>query len=161
MASTLVRNQMSTCPRIIKLICAIIICSCIGRVSSDSHLSNKAKIAFWTIGRPFPWLLASHWQYLQTLGSSRSGHSGDAISGTTPLHFQTDHNVVSSLDCWAQNRHCQQLKEADRNINPLAPKGCGCQHDFNWAMHFVNFLSNHAHFNDQRPHWRSFVRVIA
>ena len=53
MASALVQNQMCTCPRLIKLICAIIICSPIGRVSSDSHLSDKAKIAFRTIGRPF------------------------------------------------------------------------------------------------------------
>ena len=53
MASALVRNQMCTCPRLIKLICAIIICSSIGRVSSDSHLSDKAKIVFRTIGRPF------------------------------------------------------------------------------------------------------------
>ena len=60
MASALVRNQMCTCPRLIKLICATITCSSIGRVSSGSHLSDKAKITFWTIGRPFwrplPWL---------------------------------------------------------------------------------------------------------
>ena len=53
MASAFVRNQMCTFLRLIKLICAIIICSPIGRVSSDSHLSDKAKIAFRTIGRPF------------------------------------------------------------------------------------------------------------
>ena len=46
---------MSTCPRWIKLICEMIICSSIGRVPSDSHLSDKAKIAFRTIGRPFRW----------------------------------------------------------------------------------------------------------
>ena len=50
-----VRNQMCTCPGLIKLICAIIICSSIGLVSSDSHLFDKAKIGFRTIGRPF-WL---------------------------------------------------------------------------------------------------------
>ena len=48
------RNQMCTCPRLIKFICAIIICSSLGRVSSDSHLSDRAKIMFRTIGRPFP-----------------------------------------------------------------------------------------------------------
>ena len=53
MASALVRNQMCTCPMLIKLICATIICSSIGRVSSDSHLSDNTKIAFRTIGRPF------------------------------------------------------------------------------------------------------------
>ena len=53
MTSALVRNQMCTYLSLIKLICAIIICSSIGRVSSDSHLSDKAKIAFRTIGRPF------------------------------------------------------------------------------------------------------------
>ena len=53
MASTLVRIQMFTCPRLIKFICAIIICSSFGRVSSDSHLSDRAKIAFRTIGCPF------------------------------------------------------------------------------------------------------------
>ena len=53
MVSTLVLNQMSTCPRWIKLICAINICSSIGRVSNDSHVSDKAKIAFRTIGRLF------------------------------------------------------------------------------------------------------------
>ena len=53
MASALVRNQMCTRPRLIKFICAIIICSSFGRVSSDSHLSDRAKIAFRTIGRPF------------------------------------------------------------------------------------------------------------
>ena len=54
MASTLVQSQMSTCPRWIKLICTIIICSSIGRVSSACHLSDKANIAFRTRGRPFP-----------------------------------------------------------------------------------------------------------
>ena len=58
--SALVRNQMCTCLRLIKLICAIIICSSIGRVSCDSHLSDKAKIAFRTIGHPFPRPLARH-----------------------------------------------------------------------------------------------------
>ena len=53
MASALVRNQMCTCLRLIKLICAIIICSSIRRVSSDSHLSDKAKIAFRTMGHQF------------------------------------------------------------------------------------------------------------
>ena len=53
MASALVRDQMCTCPRSIKLIYANIICSSIGQVSSNSHLSDKAKIAFRTIGRPF------------------------------------------------------------------------------------------------------------
>ena len=53
MASALVRNQMCTCPRLLKLICVIIIWSSIGRVSSDSHLSDMAKIVFRTIGRPF------------------------------------------------------------------------------------------------------------
>ena len=57
MASTLVQSQMSTCPRWIKLICTIIICSSIGRVSSACHLSNKANIAFQTRGRWFPWPL--------------------------------------------------------------------------------------------------------
>ena len=52
-SSALVRNQMCTCPRLIKIICAIIICLSIGLVSSDSHLSDKAKIAFRTIGRLF------------------------------------------------------------------------------------------------------------
>ena len=45
MASALVQI-MSTRPRWIKLICVIIICFSIRRVSSDSHLSDKAKIAF-------------------------------------------------------------------------------------------------------------------
>ena len=45
---------MSTHPRWITLICAIIICLAIGQVWSDSHLSDKAKIEFRTIGRPFP-----------------------------------------------------------------------------------------------------------
>ena len=53
MASALVRNQMCTCPRLIKFICAIIICSFFGLVSSDTHLSDRAKVAFRTIGRPF------------------------------------------------------------------------------------------------------------
>ena len=63
MASALVRNQMCTCLRLIKLICAIIICSSIGRVLSDSHLSNKAKIAFRTIGRLFwrPLISVKEW----------------------------------------------------------------------------------------------------
>ena len=63
MASTLVRNQMCTSPRWIKLICAIIICSSIGRMSSDSHLSVKAKIAFQAKGHPFPRPLNSLWPY--------------------------------------------------------------------------------------------------
>ena len=46
MASTLVRNEMSTCPKWIKVICAITLCLSIRRVWSDSHLSDKAKIAF-------------------------------------------------------------------------------------------------------------------
>ena len=56
MASALVRNQMCTCPKLIILICAII-CSSIGRVSRGSHLFDKAKIAFRTIGSPIPWPL--------------------------------------------------------------------------------------------------------
>ena len=54
MVSTLVQNQMSTCLRWIKLIYALIICLSIGRVTSDSHLSEKPKIAFRTIGHLFP-----------------------------------------------------------------------------------------------------------
>ena len=57
MASVLVRTTcLSTSPRWIsvKFICAIIICLSIGWVSSDSHLFNKAKIDFRTIGHPFP-----------------------------------------------------------------------------------------------------------
>ena len=62
MASTLVRNRMSTCPKWIKLICAIIICSSIGRVSSDSHLSYKAKIVFQTLRHPFQRPLHMTWK---------------------------------------------------------------------------------------------------
>ena len=46
-------NQTSTRPVWIKLICAIIICSSSRQVLSDSHLSDKAKIVFQTIGRLF------------------------------------------------------------------------------------------------------------
>ena len=83
---------MCTCPRLIKFICAITICSSFGRVSSDSHLSDRAKIAFRTIGRPFRWPLCStvrvhkgiilcmhpandRWRYTVTLSLIGWGHT--------------------------------------------------------------------------------------
>ena len=46
-------NQTSTSPMWIKLICAIIMYSSIRKVLSDSHLHDKVKIVFRTIGRLF------------------------------------------------------------------------------------------------------------
>ena len=92
---------MCTCPRSIKLIYANIICSSIGQVSSNSHLSDMAKIAFRTIGRPFRLPLpVIAWHSDIEMVTSSFGYGGLPLNYDPQIYISTTKTRHISRNMW-------------------------------------------------------------